>query len=394
MKYVLRQRGKSILLGSIFFVSLLISLLGIVVLRVTDEMIADIGGNSNASISIFSNDFLSNTVLEEYVARIQVLDNIQAVNRSNRLNVMFHDDQMMGDDPDAGIEFYLTGMDDLSIDGPFFWQTKRLAEGRLDVSGRQVLVEGTIAASMGWELGDTFPLRAENGTVVEVSVAGTYHIFDPNQRESQFRMYAHPDLINAFQGAVLYSGVQFFVESPSEIETTKVEIENLILNTDYHISVFDDLYQRLKAPVEGLQKLIGTILYISLGVTGVVVSLLLVLWVRERRRETAILLSIGETKKSIILQRLLEVLMIFSATFIGVMLINHFIIPNIGSFMYGMFEPSTIGSIEIRQPRFYLTFADLLQSLAIGGAIIVLSVLVATLPLIQTHPKAILASVD
>ena len=116
-----------------------------------------------------------------------------------------------------------------------------------------MLVEDTIATSMGWALGDTFPLRAENGMVIEVHIVGTYHIFDPNQRESQFRMYTSPALVNELQGAVLYSGVQFFVESPAKIETTRAEIENLILGTDYHISIFDDLYQGLKAPMEGLR---------------------------------------------------------------------------------------------------------------------------------------------
>jgi len=86
--------------------------------------------------------------------------------------------------------------------------------------------------------------------------------------------------------------------------------------------------------------------------------------------------------------------MLFLASFLGVMLINRFIVPNVGNFMYGMFEPSMIGTIELQEPRFYLTFADLLQSLAIGGAIVLLSVLIAMLPLIKAHPKSTLASAD
>jgi len=357
-------------------------------------MIADINANSHVSIHLMSHDFFSNEILEEHAAQISELSNIKTVNRTNRLELTLYDHLYIepGRPPAFGQAFPFAGIDDLATNGPFFTEIKRIQEGRLELSGNEIVVFYGLSYINNWEVGTVLPFRLEDGAIMDVVIAGMYHIFDAAGRENPFSIYASPDLINVFQDASLYSNVQFFVENPSETEVAKGEIRGIIRDADYHISVFDDLYQRMKMPIEGLRQLVEAILYVSLGTTGVVVSLLLALWVRERRRETAILLSIGETKKAIILQRLLEVTMIFLLAFIAVVLANHFVIPNLGTLMSGMI--TTSGSIALQQPNFYLTIADLLHSLVLGSAIILVSVLLATLPLIKTHPKSILASAD
>ena len=53
-----------------------------------------------------------------------------------------------------------------------------------------------------------------------------------------------------------------------------------------------------------------------------------------------------------------------------------------------------VGNVEANPPQFTLTFIDTLQVLGLGCAIILVSILISTLPLIKAHPKSILTSID
>lgn len=395
-KYVVRQKKKSVLLGSIFFVSLFICLTGISILRVTHEMMVNIAANSNAFISIFPNDFFSNEIEETTIEKIQAMENIQTVNRLNRMDVPLNDYFDMGPPIGEvfGVEFFFTGMDDLSLDGVFAHQTKRLEEGTLEVSGHQVVMDAGIVASQGWEIGTVLPFKLEEGDVIEVTIVGTYEIFDPNNRESGFRIYASPELVNEFQGDELYSQVQFFVRVPSEIEKTEEEIEQMIKDTDYAISVNDALYQRMSSSMKGVSSLMETLLMVTVGASGFIVSLLLSLWVRERRKEAGLLLSIGESKVSIMAQRLLEVFVIFMVSFVGLAFTNSLLITPLGNLIYGLGEVQGLANGQLENPEFYLTVLDLVQTLGIGSVIIFIAITISTIPLLKSHPKSILTSID
>lgn len=395
-KYVVRQKKKSVLLGSIFFVSLFICLTGISILRVTHEMMVNIAANSHANISIFPSDFFSNEIEETTIEKIQAMENIQTVNRLNRIDVPLNDYFDMGPvtGPVFGVEFFFAGMDDLSIDGVFAHQTKRLKEGTLEVSGHQVVMDAEVIASQGWEIGTVLPFKLDEGDVIEVTIAGTYEIFDPNNRESGFRIYASPELVNEFQGDELYSQVQFFVRVPSEIEKTEWELEQMIDDTNYVISVNDALYQRMSSSMKGVSSLMETLLMVTVVASGFIVSLLLSLWVRERGKEAGLLLSIGESKVSIMAQRLLEVFVIFIVSFVGLAFTNSLLIAPLGNLIYGLGEVQGLPNGQLENPEFYLTVLDLVQTLGIGSVIIFIAITISTIPLLRSHPKNILTSID
>ena len=386
IKYIFRQRGKSILLASIFFVSLFICLTGIIILRVTNAQIASLAANSHAHVMVASSDFFSSEVSSSNVNLLSQLDNIQFINRSNRVDIML--------DGEDDVEFSLMGIDDLSLEGPFFRQTKRLDEGSLELVDNQIMIDSETAAAWEWAIGTRLLFSNSDGDVVEVEVAGIYRMVDVSGVEDQFRIYGNPDLVNEFLGDELYATASFFVADPSEIEETRTEIEELLSGLDYQIMVSDTLYQNLSAPMQGLRSLVEMMLIACVSTSGIVVSLLLSLWVRERRKEAGLLLSMGQTKVSITTQRLFEIFVIFAGVFVVLVLINYFLIADLGEFVFELQGVEPVDLLDLDSPQFQLALRDILYAIGFGSGIIIISVAISTVPLLRSHPRSILSSVD
>jgi len=384
IRYTSRQKGKSVLLGAIFLISLAIGTFGISTLRVADQAIEEIGASTDVSVNIFSGDFVSNELAEGLIDQIDSLDNIGAINRSNHIHASQHQEERI---------FSLYGFDDFTLDGPFLWQIIEMVEGNYLLNENEVVVNNEFAEALEWQLGDIIVLESKSGSLIEVTIAGIYQAVDQSQEFDLTIMYVSPDLINLVQEEGLYLGLQVMIENPRYLDATYEQIGEILAGSFANMSVLDALYQQLKAPMEGLQQLLEVILVVTLFVAIVVISLLLVLWVKERRRETGILLSVGVAKKEIFMQRFIEIFIIFLITFVFISLINNFALPTIGASLFVDFNELG-NSAELGQVTLSLGFSDLVITLGLGLLIISISVLIASTSLFKTQPKEMLASID
>ena len=71
----------------------------------------------------------------------------------------------------------------------------------------------------------------------------------------------------------------------------------------------------LEAPIQNMEDIANTIVYASIIVSIVVIGLIIILFVKERKQEMGIYLALGERKKNIALQILFETLIV---AFIGI----------------------------------------------------------------------------
>ena len=65
--------------------------------------------------------------------------------------------------------------------------------------------------------------------------------------------------------------------------------------------------------------------------TMVLLTLILFMWIKERRKEVAILLSIGNSKTKILLQHIVELLVIFAGSLALALALSKVIVQNIGN---------------------------------------------------------------
>ncbi len=87
-------------------------------------------------------------------------------------------------------------------------------------------------------------------------------------------------------------------------------IEKSKLPTNYKFSDNSSTYNDATAPMTNLGWIAGIILYVAIGATVLILSLLITLFLRDRRHEMGIYLSLGERKFKIASQILMEVLCI------------------------------------------------------------------------------------
>jgi putative ABC transport system permease protein len=71
-----------------------------------------------------------------------------------------------------------------------------------------------------------------------------------------------------------------------------------------------DTYGNIASSMDSLRNLASIILWVAVGAAILILSLLITLFLRERRREIGILLALGESKGKVIAQMMIEVLVV------------------------------------------------------------------------------------
>jgi len=100
----------------------------------------------------------------------------------------------------------------------------------------------------------------------------------------------------------------FIIEDPTYIDEF-IEVATPLLPTEFHVfQDFTGTFARISTSMETMQEVANWILYGSIGAAILILSLLITLFLRDRRHEIGIYLALGEKRKKIIFQILLEVI--------------------------------------------------------------------------------------
>ena len=128
------------------------------------------------------------------------------------------------------------------------------------------------------------------------------------------------------------------------------------------------------------------------GIT--VLSLILILWLRERIREIGILLSIGVSKIKIVTQFILELLFISLPSLVLSLFTGNVILNiTVDGFMNSDDSTITVDSL-LKNNNLTSNFITFLESYGILIGIIVLSVIIASLMILIKKPKEILSKIS
>lgn len=189
------------------------------------------------------------------------------------------------------------------------------------------------------------------------------------------------------------TSVEYGVEDPTKLDDVIKTVENLGIN-NLMVSKSNKNYELVTSSVESITKITNMIRIGSVVVGVVILSLILMFWVRERTYEIGILLSLGTSKVNLVLQFIVEVLLV---TIFGLMISLGLEIATI------KYLASNVGSIFSEDlPK---TIADELMKMSVNGidivnlvivmiAIVIISVVVALLPILKMKPKKILTNIN
>ncbi|WP_125573561.1 ABC transporter permease [Levilactobacillus huananensis] len=190
-----------------------------------------------------------------------------------------------------------------------------------DKNTNNVVIEKELASQNNLTVGDTMTLKKTSGNkaTVTIKVVGIYTASStssasagPMSTDPANTIYASYTLANTIKGSK-YAGtadsVTFNVTNPAKVSTTK-KAGNQLISSQYSLSTDDASYQSVKASMANVAGFANKIVWLVAIAGTVILALIVILMIRERRFEIGVLLSLGEARWKIVAQFFTEMLMV------------------------------------------------------------------------------------
>ena len=184
----------------------------------------------------------------------------------------------------------------------------------------------------------------------------------------------------------------------SSAESTDLALNKLkelkIDESKYFVQKDSNAFEESLESVSGIKHMIKIMTY-SIMLGGIIVlSLILILWLRERIYEIGIFLSIGTSKIQIIMQFIFELIFISIPSIISSLFLGNVLIKVIAGGLINSENSMISGGNLINDSSFVLNITTLGQSYLILISIIVLSVVFASSLILIKKPKEILSKIS
>ena len=382
-------------------------------------------------------DYVGAPITDEDIQKIMSIDGIKAYNGLGDGSVFAKDFSFIsGFSFGAGSDYSrLPSVTDSEYFNFFTRKAFQLVEGRHIKEGDDhvVLISTAIAEKNALKLGDTITVQCcyDSGNYPDVSltIIGIYayeadNEFNTTSTDKRNRLIIdHKAMQEIMQRDVIQydNGVDFYVDDPREMEKIASQIKALDLDWDsFTLTMDNSAYEAVASPLTAMQNLIVWLIVGCVAVSVGILILILSMWIKQRRHETGILLSVGISKGRIILQYTVEVLMIaivaFGLSFFTSNLISQGVsdlifhqvsesqplpeieLPDDGTEyldITGQYIPYDTSNVETLESVQVTVSPDYLLYIYIFGTLlIVFSVSAASISVIQMKPKKILSQMS
>lgn len=389
--YIRRKKMKSVLLLFLFLVinSMVLGTLGI--RKVSLGLAEELRKNAESKIILESMDV--NRPFGE--TDMQAIKDVPNVNRLNRISEIQAASTTCI--PVAGSEgsedmFCIHGYDKLENDSPFADKVYRLTEGDYPQESDEVVVSQFLAEHNGIQTGDKIIFETADGSRQETVVTGlflsgmersqTENVKTVNRIENQ--VYGTADFVNRLSGGNSFINVAVYVNDPEQLMETKETLEKMYQDRAA-IGMTDHTFQKLKMMIGQTGRITLLIFILTVAAGSLITGLLLAMWMRNRKTEIAVLISLGISKKDILSQMVLEEMIIYSIAFVGAGMAAKFLLPQISN---------NLAIMQGNSMTLELSPGWMLLVLCIGLAGIVVLTVIAIFPYMKKPIKEILSEME
>ena len=265
----------------------------------------------------------------------------------------------------------------------------------------KILVHEKFASMNNLNLGDKIKLE-QNGKTVEFEVAGIFSGEKTNNFEGLSSDFIENTVYtdyNSSQKLLDYSSnnkvtsVEYGVNNPTELDDIIKNVESLGIN-NISVSKSNKNYELVTSSVESITKLTNMIRIGSVIVGVVILSLVLMFWIRERLYEIGVLLSLGISKINLILQFVVETLMITIFGFLSALGLEFILLKYLSSNITKVFSEDLPKIISDELTKISINSSNIIGVIIVMITIVIISVVVALLPILKTKPKKILTQIN
>ena len=453
--YTMRKKTKTLILFLVLVTISTFILTGLSIYKAADDsalsLRQSVGGSIRLELDKSNNknwryqqaaggmlvEYVGTPITDRDIQKIMSIDGVKAYNGLGDGSVFAKDFSFIsGFSFGAGSDYSrLPSVTDSEYFNFFTRKAFQLVEGRHIKEGDDhvVLISTAIAEKNALKLGDTITVQCcyDSGNYPDVSltIIGIYayeadNEFNTTSTDKRNRLIIdHKAMQEIMQRDVIQydNGVDFYVDDPREMEKIASQIKALDLDWDsFTLTMDNSAYEAVASPLTAMQNLIVWLIVGCVAVSVGILILILSMWIKQRRHETGILLSVGISKSRIILQYTIEVLMIavvaFGLSFFTSSLISQGVsdlifhqvsesqpLPEIelpddgteylditGQYIpYDTSNVETLESVQVNVSPNYLLYIYIF-----GTLLIVFSVSAASISVIQMKPKKILSQMS
>ena len=296
----------------------------------------------------------------------------------------------------------------------------------------KAIIHESLAKANGLKIGDKIKLKAiasdpdnvnKSSEQVEPEIVGFFsgdNIKPARNRIELLQNQVYTDidtsrkLAKCSEGQEIYQDATFFVDSPDKVDGLMKEAQKLGIDWKlFSLSKTDQVLAGVTGTVNSIYRLVDGMVVATVIFGVIVLSLVLILWSRERRRETGILLSIGSSKPGIVTQHILELVLIaipafgaawFAAQgvaqFIGNQLVSQAasattkeMAQQLGNNL-GANQESALSGKTLDHVQVMLDLGQWGLVCGISLALVCVAVLIASVPVLRAKPKALLTQLS
>jgi putative ABC transport system permease protein len=223
-------------------------------------------------------------------------------------------------------DFQVTGVADLTMASDFNNGTATLIDGKAisadDLNSQNAVIEKTLAEANGLSVGDTFSITSpsDNTKTYELTVKGIYETTSSgdsmgmmfnfmNPANTIYTSYTFANTLKGSESVDTIDSAVFTLEDPKDMSTFVKKAGKLIDTDTYSLQTNDQAYQQMLQPMNNVASFAKNIV-VLVAIAGVIIlTLIVMLTIRERRYEIGVLLSLGESRFKLILQFFSEMLL-------------------------------------------------------------------------------------
>ncbi len=337
-------------------------------------------------------------ITENEVREIRDMDGVISVNRmadSAVYPVNFNPITNSDSEDENNWKVTLLSYDELERDSAFSDLRYRLMKGDMitEGSGKGAVINFALADANGLEIGDEMEVGTETGSVINVKIIGVFVAgSERNQMDTlpavnriENQIFIDNESYTGLSDNAGYRKIAVYTKNPDQIDVLVQELKDF-LGSRVEITTADILYRQLEVPLNRIVRVMKLMLVFTLAAGVTITSILLCMWMRSRKREIAVFISMGKKKTDILMQVFMETAAVFCLSVFGACVI--------GSGMAGIMKELLMEENTAVFLSVSLQAGDIAAMFFAGGCIAVIAVCISLLPILRANPKDILSKME
>lgn len=407
--YVFRKRTRTMLVFLILTLILAATYAGFSIMKTSEKMAGAINGANDTGLKIrslksetFNAESLESVGKELGAEKIFQYEGVAELKNGK---VVTGEQLVMREDLPGylGNTVMLQAISDVKKDPLFRSEVFKVIEGKniaREETGK-VLVHEALAKKNQWKIGDKVSLKVlGEEKELELLIQG---IFSGKKQEkytgmssdfSENMMFTdYATMTQIFEKKKLVTSLKILVSDSEKLAALKAEMnKKSVQSEDYEISEEENQFSGMVESLDMVKQMISVMIMAVIGAGIIVLSLVLILWVRERMYEIGILLAIGCSKMKIMGQFILELVLVSLPAMILAAILGRIFV---GWILGAVLRKEGLDDLDLSS---FMTDGGGMDIFAMSYGllilIIVLAVLVASWMILTKKPKEILARIS